>query len=260
MPSDGSGSENPCYWYQPAGYCQQDYESSTPRYAGSVDSHTAYSSASQSSGYSSGSGSQSYYTHVPYNSPSYDEMGMPRADSEISSPSAYTTLTTFSRGILQQQAVYMPNRPMLHCEFQPWTGCGEQFQLDEVDAWIRHTDYEHLQGNFPAKCICWFCDDFVFSTQDCPDARYNFTNRMKHIADHILDGDCFEQRRPDFHYLDHVYTTGKISRQAFEWAKDANEGPRPLGEVHSWDWRPARREPAIVMTAGSERRQRKRYS
>ncbi|EFQ30088.1 hypothetical protein CGRA01v4_01008 [Colletotrichum graminicola] len=260
MPSNGSGSDNPCYLYPSAGYGQQNYEASTPRYAGSVRSHTTSSSASQSSEYSSDSGIQSYYAHVPDNSTSYDEFGMPRAYSETPSPSAYTALTTFSRGILQQQAARIPNRQMLHCEFQPWTGCREQFQLDEVDAWIRHTDYEHLQGNFPTKCICWFCDDFVFSTQHCTEARHNFTNRMKHIADHILDGDRFEQRRPDFHYLDHVYKTGKVSRQAFEWAKDANEGPRPLEGVHPYGWRPARREAAIVMTSGSERRQKKRCS
>ncbi|KAK1596142.1 uncharacterized protein LY79DRAFT_679942 [Colletotrichum navitas] len=252
MPSNGSGSDNPYYLYPSAWHSQQNYEASTPRYAGSVHSDTASSSASQRSEHSSGSGSQRYYTHIPDNSTSYDEFGMPRAYSETPSPSVYTALTTFSRGILQQTA-RIPNRRMLHCEFQPWTGCGEQFQLDEVDAWIRHTDYEHLQGNFPTKCICWFCDDFVFSTQHCTDARYNFTNRMKHIADHILDGDRFEQRRPDFHYLDHVYKAGKVSRQAFEWAKDANEGPRPLGV-------PARLEAAIVMTAGSERRQKKRCS
>ncbi|KAK1986647.1 hypothetical protein LZ30DRAFT_746271 [Colletotrichum cereale] len=243
MSSNGSGSGNPYYLYPSAGY-----------------SHTASSSASQSSGYSPGRGSQSHYTHVSDNNTSYDEFSMPRTYSETPAPSAYTELTTFSRGILQQQATHIPNRRMLHCEFQPWTGCREQFQLDEVDEWIRHTDYEHLQGNFPEKCICWFCDDFVFSTQHCPDARYNFTNRMRHIADHVLDGDHSERRRPDFHYLDHVYTTGKISRQTFEWAKDANEGPRPLGEVHPWGWRPARREAAVVVTAGSERRHRRRYS
>ncbi|KAK2018820.1 hypothetical protein LZ32DRAFT_290713 [Colletotrichum eremochloae] len=260
MPSNGPESGNSHYLYPSAGYSQQDYEASTPRYAGTVHSHTASSSASQSSGYSSGSGRQSFYTYVLDNSPSYDEFDMPRAYSETPSPSAHTALTAFSRGILQQQATHIPSRRMLYCEFQPWTGCQEQFQLDDVDAWIRHTDYEHLQDNFPAKCICWFCDDFVFSTKQCPDARYNFINRMKHIADHILDGDRFEQRRPDFHYLDHLYTTGKIPRQAFEWAKDANEGPRPLGEVHPWGWRPARREAAIVVTAGRERRQTKRYS
>ncbi|KAK1994008.1 hypothetical protein LX36DRAFT_225036 [Colletotrichum falcatum] len=260
MQSNGSESSSPCDFYPPAWYGRQDYDASIPRSIGSVGLHTASSSASQSSGDSSGSGSQSYYTHVPNNIPSCDEFSMPRVYSETPPPSAYTALTTFSRGILQQQATRIPSRHMLHCEFKPWTGCQEQFQLDEVDAWIRHADHEHLRGNFPAKCICWFCDDFNFSTQGCPDARCNFTNRMEHIAGHILDGDRFEQRRPDFHYLDHVYTTGKISRQAFESAKDTNEGPRPFGEVHPWGWRPPRREPAICVTAGRKRRQNERYS
>ncbi|OHW99899.1 hypothetical protein CSPAE12_01474 [Colletotrichum incanum] len=259
MSSNGSGSSYLYYVYSSTEYVERDDESSTPRYASSVYSH-AVSSASQASGYSSGSGGQSYYSHTPNTSRPYDEYRMPHAYSETPSPSMYTALSTFNRGILQQQTTLLPSRPMLHCEFLPWTGCQQQFQPDEVDAWIRHTEDEHLQGNFPAKCICWYCDDFVFSTQRCPDAGLNFTNRMRHIADHILEGDHFEQRRPDFHYLDHVYRTRKISRQAFERARGASEGPRPSETVYPAGWRPAGREARVVVTEGGRRRHRERHS
>ncbi|GKT57090.1 hypothetical protein ColTof4_11244 [Colletotrichum tofieldiae] len=239
MSSNGSGSGYPYYVYSSSEYAQQYDGTSTPR---------------------SGSGSQGYYARSPNNSRPYDEYRMPQAYSETAPPSTYTALSTFHRGILQQQTTPLPSRRMLHCEFLPWTGCQQQFQLDEVDAWIRHTEDEHLQGNFPAKCICWYCDDFVFSTQRCLDAGLNFTNRMMHIAGHILEGDHFEQRRPDFHYLDHVYRIRKISRQAFERARGASEGPRPSGMVYPPGWRPARREAAVVVTEGGRRRHRERHS
>ncbi|GKT50013.1 uncharacterized protein ColSpa_10194 [Colletotrichum spaethianum] len=258
MSSNGSGPGYQHYSYSSTEYAQQDNGDSTPQYASSVYSSSASSSASQASAYSSGNGSQSYYANTPGTNFLYDEYRMPQAYSDTPPPSTHTALSTFYQGILRQQTTPLPSRRMLHCEFQPWTGCQQQFRLDEVDDWIRHTEDEHLQENFPAECICWFCDDFVFSVQQCPDAGLNFTNRMRHIADHILDGYHFEQRRPDFHYLDHVYQTGKISHQAFEQAAGTSEGPRHRGAFYPSGWRPARREAGVAVTEGSGRRQRHR--
>ncbi|CCF33340.1 hypothetical protein CH063_05552 [Colletotrichum higginsianum] len=260
MSFNDSGSEYSYYSYSSAGYAQRDVDGSAPRYASSIHSYAASSSASQASGHSSGSGSQRYYTHTPVTGFSYDEYRMPQTYSDTPPPSTHTALSTFHRGVQQQQTAALPSRRMLHCEFQPWTGCQQQFRLDDVGAWIRHAEDEHLQRMFPTECICWFCDDIVFSTQRCSDAGLNFTQRMEHIAGHIMDGDHFEHRRPDFHYLDHVYRVGKISRQAFELARGASEGPRTSGVLHPAGWRPASREAAIVVTGGGRRRPRERRS
>lgn len=154
----------------------------------------------------------------------------PEENSETPPLSKHAAVSLFSRDTLQQNTAGLLRKRLLRCEFQPWTGCQQEFQLDEVSTWIKHAEIEHLQGNFPAHCICWFCDNFDYNTTKCPYAGLNFSRRMEHIAGHILDGYHFEQRRPDFHYLDHVYKIGKISPQAFEIAKGTQDpGFTPIG-------------------------------
>ncbi|KXH66872.1 hypothetical protein CSAL01_07805 [Colletotrichum salicis] len=254
MSSNGQGSDDPYYSSSWSGYSQPSSWNNTPRYAPSVSSYASSSSASQASG--SSYGSQSRYTHSAGGLPPYDEFGMPQAYSETPAPSQYSALSTFHQGIMQQQNAPPPSSHMLYCEFQPWTGCREQFRLDDVDSWIRHTEEIHLQGEYPAVCVCWFCDDFNFNVgPHCPDPGQNFSHRMQHIAHHMLhDAYRFEQRRPDFSFVDHLYRSGRITLENFQQATSASEGPT-IGNVYPAGWRPAREEPDVVV-AGSGRRRR----
>ncbi|KAL0940939.1 uncharacterized protein CTRU02_203702 [Colletotrichum truncatum] len=259
MSGHSSGSEYP--------YSSADYTSVPPSLYNS-DAHSVTSSTaswgvpSSSSEYSSGS-SQSNYTHSSgFWAPYGNEHRMPDEYSDTPAPSEYTTASSFTRAMIHSPTTVLPSRQMLHCEFQPWTGCQYRFQLDEAELWIRHTEDDHLRRNYPALCICWYCDDFQYDTQQSLDAGYNFESRMKHIADHMLyDGCLFENRRPDFHFLDHVYRLQLISPKAYQQAKGLSEGPPPPTEVFPLGWRPeSSGRDAVVEVVDNSRRRRHRGS
>ncbi|OHE97637.1 hypothetical protein CORC01_07052 [Colletotrichum orchidophilum] len=256
MSSNGQGSNDPYFPSSWSGNPQPSSWNNTPRYTPSVSSYASSSSASQAS--RSSHGSQSHYTHSASAQPLYDDYRMPSVYSETPAPSEYSALSTFQQGIMQLQHAPPPSRNMLYCEFQPWTGCQEQFRLDDVDSWIRHTEDNHLRGEYPAKCVCWFCDDHVYNVgQRYADPGENFSQRMHHIAHHMLyDGYRFEQRRPDFSFVEHLHQTGKLTLQDFQQATSASEGPRVQG-VYPSGWRPVREE-ADVVVAGRGRRRRNR--
>ncbi|KAF3797426.1 hypothetical protein GCG54_00009399 [Colletotrichum gloeosporioides] len=174
-------------------------------------------------------------------------------------PSGLTALSSVQAKLNRVSPISSPRK--LGCEFNTWTNCQVSFDLEEVDQWIRHAEDEHLRRKYPSTCICWFCDDFEFRAEQSLDAGMNFEHRMRHIADHILDGCHFENRRPDFHFLDHVYDMGLISSEAFALAKGQSEGaPAPAG-VSSSGFRPTRRsssEPVVEVIETSRRRQRNR--
>ncbi|KAK1481380.1 hypothetical protein CCUS01_04493 [Colletotrichum cuscutae] len=254
MPSNGQGPDDPYYSSSWSGYSQPGSWNNTPRYTPSLSSYASSSSASQVSG--SSHGNQSHYTHLAGGLMPYDEFRMPQTYSDTPAPSQYSAMSTFHQGIVQQEIALPPSNNMLYCEFQPWTGCREQFRLDDVDSWIRHTENIHLKGAYPAACVCWFCDDFDFKVgQRCPDPGENWSQRMRHIAHHMLhDAYRFEQRRPDFSLLVHLNRYNMIPPQSFQQAINASEGPRTQN-VYPSGWRPPREE-AEVLIAGNGRRRR----
>ncbi|KAF9877795.1 hypothetical protein CkaCkLH20_04930 [Colletotrichum karsti] len=241
----------------------------TPR---SLPDNDSYSEASSSISWGlrsnrseSSSGGSSNYTHSNSSGTPYDAFRMPEEYSVSPPPSTHTALSSFTRELTLQPtgAQSQPRPHMLRCEFLPWTGCEEAFHLNEVDLWIRHIEDDHLQRNYPSLCICWYCDDFQYNTQEHHfGPGKNFEYRMQHIADHMLDGYRFERRRPDFHFLDHVYQLGLISTEAFQLATGSSEGPAaPAGLVlqrsASRVERPRRLE-AVVEVAESSGRPRRR--
>ncbi|KXH41473.1 hypothetical protein CNYM01_04938 [Colletotrichum nymphaeae SA-01] len=255
MPSNGQGPDDPYHSSSWSGYSQPGSWNNTPRYTPSVSSYASSSSASQVSG--SSYGNQSHYTHSAGGLMPYDEFRMPQAYSDTPAPSQYSVMSAFHQGIMQQQIALPPSNNMLYCEFQPWTGCREQFRLDDVDSWIRHTEDIHLKGAYPAACVCWFCDDFDFKVgQRCTDPGENWSQRMRHIAHHMLhDAYRFEQRRPDFSLLVHLNRYNMISPQSFQQAINASEGPRTQN-VYPSGWRPPREEAEVLVAAGNGRSRR----
>ncbi|TEA15783.1 hypothetical protein C8034_v002317 [Colletotrichum sidae] len=129
----------------------------------------------------------------------------------------------------------------LICEFRDWTGCQHSFSLDEVDRWIQHIEDDHLRGRYPAASVCWYCD-IGFNEKLTPDLDWNFEARLRHIAGHIVEGDRFECRRPDFLMLNHVHGVGLISSETFQQCISLSEGPpAPVPDgLYPRGWRPER--------------------
>ncbi|KAK2780389.1 hypothetical protein CKAH01_00333 [Colletotrichum kahawae] len=187
---------------------------------------------------------------------------MPDTYSVSTAPSGFTALVS-PRIRSRLDPRLTPSSPRrLGCEFISWTDCQRTFGLeqDEVNQWIRHIEDDHLGRNYPSICLCWFCDDVEYRSEQSMDPRMNFETRMRHIADHILEGYHFENRRPDFHFLDHVYNMGSISPEAFALAKGQSEGPVAPAGVYPSGFRPAARQTrpeAVVYIANSSRRRQR---
>ncbi|KAI0970451.1 hypothetical protein F4678DRAFT_436840 [Xylaria arbuscula] len=124
----------------------------------------------------------------------------------------------------------------LPCEFAAYRQCGRVFDIDAVDDWIEHIMSDHLQGMLPPKCICWFCDDFVFDIKTDFDSRSTFENRMWHIRGHIVEeGNAIPDIRPDYYLLDHAHRHKAISTEMYNMARKYSEIPRP-GHVCPFDF------------------------
>ncbi|KAK2780221.1 hypothetical protein CKAH01_00165 [Colletotrichum kahawae] len=232
---------------------------STPRYVPRAGSTSVTSSASWQS--SSGGSNDSGYTYSSRSSGQYNSHGMPDSYSVSTAPSGFTALSSMQQH-LNRRTTTISSPRRLGCEFISWTGCQRSFGLeqDEVGQWIRHVEDDHLGRNYPGRCICWFCDDVDYRAEQAPDPGMNFENRMRHIADHVLEGFHFDNRRPDFHFLDHVYRIGLISSEAFALAKGQSEGPAAPAGVYSSGFRPAARQTrpeAVVHMANSSRRRQR---
>ncbi|KAI0474844.1 hypothetical protein F4859DRAFT_80863 [Xylaria cf. heliscus] len=102
---------------------------------------------------------------------------------------------------------------ILPCEF---VGCGETFDIGDLDGWIEHFISVHLKDNLPEKALCWFCDDWIFDTKNIGDRRKNFENRMRHIYDHIShEGMTSNEIRPDHFMNTHLYNHGLITENIY---------------------------------------------
>ncbi|KAI1428115.1 hypothetical protein F5Y12DRAFT_711430 [Xylaria sp. FL1777] len=124
----------------------------------------------------------------------------------------------------------------LPCEFKGYDACEQVFDIDAVDDWIEHTVSDHLKGNIPSKCVCWFCDDVVFCSDNDLDPRTSFNRRMWHIREHILEGMNSElDMRPDYYLLDHVYRHKLISTDVYNVFRRYSEIPKP-DHIRSFDF------------------------
>ncbi|SPO03418.1 uncharacterized protein DNG_06101 [Cephalotrichum gorgonifer] len=152
------------------------------------------------------------------------------------------------------------------CEFARYTGCTETFDAStERQAWIRHELEEHMRGESPAACLCWFCDKIkFFADEKHGRSRFeNFHSRMEHIADHFGDGADARGMRPDFFFLDHLWNGGLISTAVFEREKALREGV-PVAGLRPSGYRTARmvrdeemRSSVVVDTRREERERRR---
>ncbi|RWA10937.1 hypothetical protein EKO27_g4167 [Xylaria grammica] len=126
----------------------------------------------------------------------------------------------------------------LPCEFVGLGLCDRVFHPTDVDNWIEHIVVDHLDGKVPAKCVCWFCDDFDFDSDRCHDRMMNFESRMWHIRDHILeDGFTVHDIRPDYHLIDHANRNLLISELTYNSTQRYSEIHRP-GHVRPFDFTP----------------------
>ncbi|KAL2107688.1 hypothetical protein VUR80DRAFT_4887 [Thermomyces stellatus] len=153
------------------------------------------------------------------------------------------------------------------CEFTRYTGCTATFDaFTQVAAWIRHELEHHLGWEPPPTCLCWFCDDFKFVTglTGCGDNKENFQKRMMHIAGHFQE-ETVDARgiRPDFFFLVHIWEKGLIGQEVFEREKEVHEevqveGLRPRGYKTRRMEKEEERRGAVVVSTGSEKRDRRR--
>ncbi|KAK3304579.1 uncharacterized protein B0T15DRAFT_247447 [Chaetomium strumarium] len=123
---------------------------------------------------------------------------------------------------------------ILWCEFSGLMGCQATFGLDEENRWIEH-HAAHLNGLFPQRLICWFCDDFKFVAENPTDGHANFVQRMQHVRDHIWEDHRLTSgnNRPDFDMVQHLYACGLLSEERYDWAMSFDESPYPLPGSHS---------------------------
>ncbi|KAH8888251.1 hypothetical protein GQ53DRAFT_260789 [Thozetella sp. PMI_491] len=158
-----------------------------------------------------------------------------RESDSMSHPSARPAHATLSfvQQFHQQMDFLQPhphiNGPHLWCELKVPQNCPATFALDDVEGWIEH-HMDHMHDQFPAACICWFCDHVVFPSQAYPlEPVSNFRLRMEHIHSHIWDEDrTLTDMRPDFHMLDHLLSIGVLTRQQRRQMSRFNELPDRL--------------------------------
>ncbi|KAI1354297.1 hypothetical protein F5Y01DRAFT_302635 [Xylaria sp. FL0043] len=125
-------------------------------------------------------------------------------------------------------ALYTPTGGGLPCEFVGYGHCDLVFRIDDVEQWIDHIVGEHLQGNFPRKAVCWFCDDFTFDSKQTGDRAINFDNRMYHIRDHFYyERKTVGDMRPDHHLNKHLRDCGLIDEHLYNSVRRWAEVPQP---------------------------------
>lgn len=123
----------------------------------------------------------------------------------------------------------------LVCEFCDLLGCARTFGARDVEGWVAHVA-GHLGGRFPAKSLCWFCNDVVFNAGDAGDAgrsssrrRTRFEERLRHVAGHQLrDGYTYEHMRPDFFLIRHLREHAIIDDDTFARCMGYTELPDEL--------------------------------
>ena len=174
---------------------------------------------------SAGTGSFQYHQHYQRR-PQRNDRGGSTSSASFSVPDPHELDGNGLLAIHEQAEIPAQNfPPTMPCEFSRYTGCTHVFcPFRQWKQWIRHEIEVHLKDKLPATCVCWFCDDFKFdaATQTEDDRRLNFDNRMQHIAGHFREGEA-GHIRPDFHFLEHLWSNGMITQAVFDREKNVHE-------------------------------------
>jgi hypothetical protein len=111
----------------------------------------------------------------------------------------------------------------LPCEFAI-LGCDLQFPPERFESWILHT-LSHFGVNVkpPPKAICTFCDDRDGVFENYIDPLANWRQRMLHIGAHYAGGMQYEQLRPDYFVIDHMWQNGLPSPRDYAQAMEYTE-------------------------------------
>ncbi|KAI3318242.1 hypothetical protein HD806DRAFT_540324 [Xylariaceae sp. AK1471] len=128
---------------------------------------------------------------------------------------------------------------LLPCEFYGFGPCDRLFASDDVEAWIQHIVSDHLEDKLPNRCLCWFCDDYDFKTQDGGDRMTNFENRMWHIREHLIEGCTISDMRPDFFFMDHLYECGLITTYTYRYARRHQETIQKIPHIVPFNFIPS---------------------
>ncbi|KAI0391031.1 hypothetical protein F5Y17DRAFT_32164 [Xylariaceae sp. FL0594] len=175
--------------------------------------------------------SSSYAAGAPYmdsHSIAGDSMYTPSNYSMASPSTAVSYPDTAAEPVPHHDLHSMAGR--LPCEFVGYTWCDLTFPLNDPQSWIRHVLDDHLQQRLPRDARCWFCDDIDFTVSDRCDEVTNFTNRMRHIHDHFINGSgSVYAIRPDFLMNEHLWRQGLITDESYEWVKTRYEHPHVRG-------------------------------
>lgn len=231
---------NGYYTAEPESYHDRTYgstqstASSSMANAGSyeVDSYRGYGDIHYVAGSSRGSASTAAGSSSRHSRSSRGFSGT-SASSVSTAPSIRNPRPNLNTQISQQGPAQQ--RYQLPCEFMKLTGCSSVFTGDDDFSWKIHIE-SHLESKFPAKAMCWFCDNWVFDSEKTSggDRRANFETRLDHIREHFLEGKQAADMRPDYHILKHVRHHDMASRQAYDYWLGHSEAPK-LPPAEDWD-------------------------
>lgn len=186
----------------------------------------------------------------------------------VSPPESVITVTSAPPPFGEMIARSIPTlRKVLPCEFVGWAACNVSFELKEFQKWVDHIVEEHLHLKYPKRCICWFCDDVEFITNESTgteSCQRNFRDRMLHIHGHFTKNDVsLWDIRPDFFFMDHLYNNHLIGKEVYEVGRNFSEGPRVKG-IHPPHFVPLEilrkqeKISGIIVDTGREDRNRRR--
>ncbi|KAK5661447.1 hypothetical protein OQA88_11348 [Cercophora sp. LCS_1] len=232
------------------------YTPQASAYAASSTTGDDWSSSASSSHYTMTSGSTACAQSSTFSTTPR------RAASSISKSSAPSRGT--SRGVAMGANPRHDGSYELWCEFRDVEDCNARFRGDDEVGWIQHHITEHLNGTFPSKLVCWFCDEHIsFDAGYFHDLQGMFELRMGHIREHIR-GDYFgvNSMRPDFHVLEHLHNLGRIDRETFDGLRGYTELPAeyqlPDDYVEPSTYQAARGAQAYCYDQAREDRHRRR--
>ncbi|KAF7543200.1 hypothetical protein G7Z17_g10924 [Cylindrodendrum hubeiense] len=160
----------------------------------------------------------------------------------------------------QHRPVPGPGPSNLICEFIGYDLCDARFDIDDEQGWIEHMAQAHLGNNFPAQCMCWFCDaQFIAQSNSDADCWASYEARMHHIAGHFrTQGLRADQMRPDYYFLDHIHRQRLISEDQFTQAASFHELPQ-IPNLYPEGWRPPREDPGMRVVETSHGRRSHRH-
>ncbi|KAB5582724.1 hypothetical protein GE09DRAFT_1211360 [Coniochaeta sp. 2T2.1] len=266
------------YYYEPADFMH------APVRGGTAESHNAGSSSR--SGYTSSStvhgAASTRSSDASSFAPSIFTRGSARTSGGASSrPHQPAHQTNFNQALTTAVAAvdFAPindNPPVaataashpLWCELCVTRNCSATFRIDQTREWIEH-HIRHLRGRFPARLVCWFCDDVSFGNagHSSEDRYADFVDRMEHIRGHISsEYRTRDDMRPDFAMINHLADRGLIDDSMRRLALGYSELPEALhlpgsnasGSAHSYEPQRLPPGPGLAHDLDRERRHQRR--